>query len=293
MIKTFMVAKKIIFHSIDMQKLGQHFLKNPAVLEKIADALSLADGDRVVEVGSGHGELTEPLVRAAWGTRCHILCIEKDHALIKGLELLAAQENSSDGGVRIKIVEGDILKLLPTLAAMDKIVGNIPYYITGKLLRILSEVENKPERAVLLVQKEVAERICATPPSMNRLSASVQFWADPAIAAMVPRKDFSPPPKVDSAIVVLNKKDFVPESAPWPPGRGPSVDPQQYYRAVRAIFAQPRKTLLNNLASMGDGDGAKNDIAARLESINIDPGARPQDLGIDQIIAIAKAPLWG
>ena len=93
-----------------------------------------------------------------------------------------------------------------------KIVGNIPYYITGKLLRIISELEHKPERTVLLIQKEVALRICATPPDMNRLAASVQFWADAEIIAHVPRNDFSPAPEVDSAVVVLNAKIITPRA---------------------------------------------------------------------------------
>jgi 16S rRNA (adenine1518-N6/adenine1519-N6)-dimethyltransferase len=261
-----------------MKKLGQHFLKNAMVLEKIVDALALADGDRVIEIGPGHGELTVPLVRAAQGKNCQIFCIEKDHALIKDLELLATTAT---------IIEGDALKLLPDIIT-TKIVGNIPYYITGKLLRVISELEQKPERTVLLIQKEVAERICTAPPNMNRLAASVQFWADTDIVAQVPRNDFAPAPDVDSAVIVLNIKtshhaarDLVRD-----------LDPALYYRAVRAIFAQPRKTLLNNLSAAAGKTIKKDDVGAQIKKIGIDPDARPQDLRIDQIASIASLGLW-
>jgi len=276
-----------------MQKLGQHFLKNTAVLEKIVGALALTDNDRVIEIGPGHGELTTPLVRAAQGKHCEIFCIEKDHALIGELEQFATRENvvatnSTDNemntGSHVTIVEGDALKLLPNMVA-TKIVGNIPYYITGKLLRIVSELEHKPKRTVLLIQKEVAERICAAPPDMNRLAASVQFWADAEIVAHVPRKDFSPVPDVDSAIIMLTTKPI----SGKPAG---DIDSALYYRAVRAIFAQPRKTLLNNLSMAAGETIKKNDISAQIEKIGANSDARPQDLGVDQIASIASLDLW-
>jgi 16S rRNA (adenine1518-N6/adenine1519-N6)-dimethyltransferase len=263
-----------------MQKLGQHFLKNTAVLEKIVDALALADGDCVTEIGSGHGELTAPLMRAAKKENCTVTGIEKDHALIPALMALAGEMKPG----RLSIIEGDVLKLLPEMAA-TKIVGNIPYYITGKLLRTISELKHKPERVVLLIQKEVAERICATPPDMNRLAASVQFWADAEIVAQVPRKDFSPPPDVDSAVIVLNTKISAEKGVR-------DLDPALYYRAVRAIFAQPRKTLLNNLSAAAGETIKKDGVRAQIKKIGIDPDARPQDLGVEQIIAIAGLNLW-
>ncbi|HEY5221286.1 MAG TPA: 16S rRNA (adenine(1518)-N(6)/adenine(1519)-N(6))-dimethyltransferase RsmA [Candidatus Paceibacterota bacterium] len=264
-----------------MQKLGQHFLRNAAINQKIVAALALAKGDHIIEIGPGHGELTVPLARTAQDNHREIVCIEKDHSLIEGLELLAIKERTA---AVIKIVEGDALKLLPDLmTAKSKIVGNIPYYITGKLFRIMSEADQRPERAVLLIQKEVAERLCAVPPAMNRLAASVQFWAEPELLAVVPRKDFFPPPEVDSAAIILKNRVAT----------RPSIDPALYYRAVRAIFAQPRKTILNNLSAIAKNDSSKEDIAKTMKAIGVDPGARPQDLDIDAIIAIAKAPLWG
>ena len=217
-----------------------------------------------------------PLMRAAEKKNIAITSIEKDRALIPGLMALAGETASG----RLSIIAGDALKLLPGIVA-TKIVGNIPYYITGKLLRIVSELEHKPERTVLLIQKEVALRICTAPPAMNRLAASVQFWAVAEIIAQVPRKDFSPAPDVDSAVMVLSTKHAV--------NAMPSIDPTLYCRAVRAIFAQPRKTLLNNLSAVVGGVSKKNRAIALLKKIGLAPGARPQDLAIDQIISLAGA----
>jgi 16S rRNA (adenine1518-N6/adenine1519-N6)-dimethyltransferase len=284
-----------------MQKLGQHFLKNAKILDAIVAALRMEAGDRVIEIGPGHGELTLPLVRATekFGARAGatIISIEKDHALISSLAALGEKEAPG----RITIIEGDALKLLPdivrgvtstlnsgvagTVAATYKIVGNIPYYITGQLLRVISELDHKPDRTVLMIQKEVAERICSAPRAMNRLAASVQFWADATLVAVVPKKDFSPPPEVDSAIIVLDTK----KSTGGAKNKS-SIEPGQYYKTVRGIFSQPRKTLLNNLVAMGGGE--KEKIAGRLAALGIDPAARPQDLAIEQIIAIANAVLW-
>jgi 16S rRNA (adenine1518-N6/adenine1519-N6)-dimethyltransferase len=128
-----------------------------------------------------------------------------------------------------------------------------------------------------MVQKEVAERICAEPPRMNRLAASVQFWAQPKIIARVPRTDFSPPPEVESAVVEFTVRA---------PAIGNGLPEERYYKAMRAIFAQPRKTVLNNVAA-GSG-GNRNEIAASLSALAIDPNSRPQDLSIEKISRIAE-----
>lgn len=275
-----------------MQKLGQHFLKNDAALANIVKVIAPADGDWIVEIGPGHGELTVPLLRAVQNKRFTVVCIEKDRSLAEVLRSLLIKETAGGNSTAI-IQEGDALKLLPALVESNdhgkgivryKVVGNIPYYITGKLLHVLSELDRKPERVVLLIQKEVAERICAAPPKMNRLAASVQFWAHPAIVTLVPRRDFSPPPEVDSAIIALDKR-----TAP----HKESADPAAYYRAVRAIFAQPRKTLLNNLAMAGAEGGSRVKIAERLRDIGLNPELRPQNLAVEQIGLVAKALLWG
>jgi 16S rRNA (adenine1518-N6/adenine1519-N6)-dimethyltransferase len=270
-----------------MQRLGQHFLKNKTVLQTIVEAIDIKNGDKIIEIGAGHGELTIPLLRASEKLDCAITSIEKDRELVPGLALLSKKEKEG----RLTIIEGDALKVLTTLAAENpnsrtkaspyKVVGNIPYYITGKLLRVISELEKKPTTTILLIQKEVALRICAVPPEMNRLAASVQFWADAKILASVPRKDFAPSPDVDSAVILLALREIP-----------ASTNSMQYYRAVRGIFSQPRKTLLNNAWAMAGELYSKEQVTDKLKKLAIDPEGRPQDVTVDQICAIGKT-LWG
>lgn len=283
-----------------MQPLGQHFLKNRSMPGKIIGALELAAGDVIFEIGPGHGELTTSLAAACEPLGCKIVAIEKDAELVEilkngdPLKNIPALKN-------VEFVHGDVLKILTgeikaRAPKHFKVVGNIPYYITGKLLRVISELTQKPDRAVLMVQNEVAERICDVPPDMNRLAASVQFWAKPKIIATISKNDFSPPPKIDSAVIALTTKKEMPD-----------IDAEKYYAALRAIFAQPRKTILNNIAeifkkvsSPQHDDGkigkTKEEISAALERIGVNPGHRPQNLSIEDIIGIAsslKPDFWG
>jgi 16S rRNA (adenine1518-N6/adenine1519-N6)-dimethyltransferase len=246
-----------------MQRLGQHFLKNKEIITKIVNTLHIKSGDIIIEIGPGHGELTEQLV-----TR--IIAVEKDRQLAHYLK--KKFENKKN----IEIIDGDILKLLPSLVAdyllpvtNYKVVGNIPYYITGHLLRILSELEHKPETITLLIQKEVAERIVAEPPSMNLLAAVTQSWAEPKIIAHVRRKEFFPPPQVDSAVITLSPKPH-------------SLNPR-YFAFLRTLFKQPRKTIVNNLMTDDEFQMTKGELTQKLQEINIDPGARPQNLSLTEI----------
>jgi len=253
-----------------MKRLGQHFLRNAAVADKIASALGVGAGDAVIEIGSGHGELTRRIVKASAGA-ANITVLEKDARLAAALvrDLPA-----------VTVKEGDALRLLPSAVsemggASWKLVGNIPYYITGKLLRLVSELPHKPERTILMVQDEVAERLSAKPPHMNRLAASVQFWADATIIARVPKGDFSPPPEVDSAVVLLALRE-----------NDGDVGQDRYYSAVRAVFSQPRKTILNNVAA--HADKSREFIEKTLAQAGINASERPQDLAIDNVATIAK-----
>jgi 16S rRNA (adenine1518-N6/adenine1519-N6)-dimethyltransferase len=255
------------------RKLGQHFLKNPAVARAMAQALDLKPGDVVVEIGPGQGQLTQALVTAGAGIK--IIAIEKDPALAE-----EARQRFKDNPA-IQIASGDALKELQATsyklqAISYKVTGNIPYYITGRLLRIIGELDPRPELAVLMVQKEVAERIVAGPPRMNRLAASVQFWAEPRIVRNVGRKEFNPAPEVDSAVILLQARETAPPAT--------SEDAAAFYRAVRTLFAQPRKTVLNNLKS-GLGDEKAVEI---LERWGVDLRARPQVLSIAEIANISK-----
>jgi 16S rRNA (adenine1518-N6/adenine1519-N6)-dimethyltransferase len=254
-----------------MKFLGQHFLKNNAVILKIIAALDIKSGETIVEIGPGHGELTLPLAEACKKIGANIIAIEKDRKLAEALRLV-----TSGSASEVKVIDGDVLETLSRYATQGfKLVGNIPYYITGHLLRTVGELETKPERCVLMIQKEVAERISFTPPKMNRLAASVQFWAEPELITRVDKNDFSPPPEVDSVVIMLTTKHPQPKGA------------ERYYAAVRTIFAQPRKTILNNLAV----NYPKEKILEFLKSASLDPESRPQNLTVGQIQKIADGHL--
>lgn len=270
--------------------LGQHFLKNPAVVKKIISTLAPQRGEVVIEIGAGHGELTRELAKACAENDCELFSIEKDPALAEELaaerlatERLTAERPAKDIG-HARIVRGDALKLFAAGFAEKeaagrpyKIVGNIPYYLTGHLLRLLSELPRHPLRSVFMLQKEVAERIVAEPPRMNRLAASVQFWAKPKIVAAVPKENFHPMPKVDSAVVMLNAK----------PTDDETISTSRYYVALRALFAQPRKTILNNLISKSAK--TKDEIASAIRESGLNPNDRPQNATVEAITRIAEA----
>jgi 16S rRNA (adenine1518-N6/adenine1519-N6)-dimethyltransferase len=258
-----------------MQKLGQHFLKNPAVIKKIIAGADIKKSETIIEIGPGHGELTIPLAEACAKIGANVVAIEKDGKLAEDLRFKIQD-------LRIKTVEildRDALSILKSKILNPKsfkLLGNIPYYITGHLLRTIGELETKPELCIFTIQKEVAERICAEPPKMNRLAASVQFWAEPKIIANVPRANFSPAPKVDSAIIKLEVRAR----------RYEVRDQEKYYATVRMLFAQPRKTILNNLAA--DQGTDKENVAEKLAKLGIDPNLRPQNLTIEDICEIAR-----
>jgi 16S rRNA (adenine1518-N6/adenine1519-N6)-dimethyltransferase len=289
------------------QRLGQHFLINRAVLSKIAGAALCGSPDLVVEIGSGHGELTEQLR----GVRCKV--VEKKQtdksgdgidpkivAVEKDPRLAAVLRRKFAGDGRIEIIEGDIRKLLPSLASPARwsfsegghlacppelqrrwaprtynLVGNLPYYLTSFLFRIVSELPHKPDRCVFMVQKEVAERLAATPPRMNKLSASVQYWGLPRVLFDVPARDFSPPPEVASSVIEITALTDAPD-----------VDEKNYYSTVRAVFKQPRKTVLNNLREGFPNESAEY-IASLLVKAGIDPSCRPQNLDVGSIKRLA------
>ncbi|MBI3046219.1 MAG: ribosomal RNA small subunit methyltransferase A [Candidatus Harrisonbacteria bacterium] len=260
------------------QRLGQHFLINKSAIKKIIAALNLQPNDIIIEIGPGKGALTFPLTAECQKIGCKVVAIEKDPELAKNLELGIRNYG------RIKILRGDVLKDLPTLIHNSsfiiqnyKVVGNIPYYITGKLLRILSELENKPELTILMIQKEVAQRIVAKPPKMNLLAAAVQFWAEPKILFTLKPADFSPPPEVNSAVIRLTTKQQI-------------TTDNNYYKLLHIIFKQPRKTILNNLKT--GLKMPKNKIEIALKSLKIDPNSRPQNLSLEQINSLLTQELF-
>ncbi len=245
--------------------LGQHFLKDKNKVEIIIKALEISEGGFVIEIGPGKGALTKELISV--DESIELVGIEKDKKLAKKLE------EDFKGDVKIK--EGDVLKILPNLTdriGEYKVIGNIPYYITGQLFRVLGGLKNKPEKIVLTIQKEVAQRVTSRPPKMNRLAASVQVWGKINIVDYIPKKCFKPVPKVDSAVIeIIPFKDTVDDG---------------YYKTMRVIFKHPRKTVLNNLnISLGVD---KDKISQILERIGASKKIRPQRLDVGDIKKIKK-----
>lgn len=286
------------------QRLGQHFLVNKSAIERIITALDLQKNDIIIEIGPGEGALTIPLAKECEKIGCKIIAIEKDPNLAKKLG-----ENLQLSIPNFQMVVGDALRILPKLATdwklevaaygeprqereNWKLTGNIPYYITGKLLRILSELDKKPELIVLTIQKEVAERIIAQPPRMNLLAAAVQIWAEPKIIGYLKPKDFSPPPEVESIIIQLTTKAQLPTAK----------ELEKYYKLIKILFKQPRKTILNNLeagwsAKLPNGGTnlsaklKKNGILKILHSVGLQGNERPQNLSIETIQKLSIANL--
>ncbi len=268
-----------MFKKIRAKKsLGQNFLMNKSKLRKIVDALEFKKGDTIIEIGPGHGELTDEIIARLQNCKIKkIILVEKDEKLVEILKNLRETKWKQNKDT-IKIIAGDIFKILPKIISDQqfaisnyKIAGNIPYYITGYLLRVISELKFKPETVVFTIQKEVAQRICAQPPRMNLLAASVQFWAEPKIIGYISKKDFRPAPKVDSAIIRLRIKN-----------KELRIKDDNYYQFIRVLFKQPRKTILNNLKSQISN--LKNDeFLKKIVKAGVNPNDRPQNLTIEQI----------
>ena len=207
--------------------LGQHFLNNKKSLEEMARAAEISKNDIVLEVGPGLGSLTEILAARAK----KVIAVEKDRELIPILrERFRNYKN-------VEIIQGDILKIENWKVKIGnfKVVANLPYYITSRFLRLfLSQTEFGSKLMVLMVQKEVAERICAKPPKMNLLALSVQLYAKPEIIRKVSKGQFSPPPKVDSAIIKISL-------------RRPTSKSEQILALAKIAFQQKRKMLRHSL----------------------------------------------
>lgn len=262
-----------------MQHLGQHFLKNKSAISDSIATLDITRGETIIEIGSGEGALTLPLLDACTVKGAHLISIERDRELAENLGSLLASQ-----GKEARIITGDALELLPKLISQltsqsinYKIVGNIPYYITGQLLRLLSELVVKPLRTVLMIQKEVAERLMSMPPRMNLLAASVQYWAKPRLIRSLKQTDFSPPPKVLSSIV-----SFTPLALEH------TAPARIYFEFLHIAFKQPRKMLVNNLMS-SEKFKSKEEVLAFMLAHNLPPTARAQTLSIAQLSTLAEA----
>lgn len=263
------------------QKLGQHFLINPEVSRAIAAALEPSAGEAIIEVGPGHGELTQEIVSAIESGKpenIKLIAVEKDPLLAAGVRQQFQKYPN------VEVIEADILKFLadparqPLLRGTYKLVGNLPYYLTGHLLRIVGDLKQKPALSLFMVQKEVAERMSAKPPRMNRLAAAVQFWSEPQMLFNISRNDFDPPPEVDSSVVLLR-----------PRSQNEERDAAAFYETIQALFAQPRKTIFNNLRKAFAARKLTTETAAKLlKGAGVDPKARPQNVSLEKIRELAN-----
>jgi len=250
------------------KSLGQHFLTSQKTLEKIVEVARLKEGETVLEIGPGGGALTRSLLNA--GAR--VIAVEKDDELIPLLEETFAQEIATR---QLTLIHNDILNFKPEdrdyqLKAKNyKLIANIPYYLTGQILRQFIASGTPPTLAVLMLQKEVAERITARDGKESILSVSVKAYGTPRYIRTVPAGSFSPPPKVASAVLLvdnINRSNFL------------STDEKKFFSIVKRGFAQKRKMLKNNLGIKG----------GELAACGVAPKARAEDLTLEQWLCLAK-----
>jgi 16S rRNA (adenine1518-N6/adenine1519-N6)-dimethyltransferase len=255
------------------KSLGQYWLRDEAVLRQIVELAEVGDGDTVVEIGPGKGALTGYLLEAGAG----VVAVEYDEVLAKMLGEKSAELFPTplvSPKISLEVVQGDFLEFdLQSLPVGYKIVGNIPYYITGKIVRKCLLEPNKPSLVVLLVQKEVAERIAAPVGKLSILGVLSQFYAEISLGPVVSADKFDPPPKVDSQVVVLRPR--------------PNTTPDKNFdRIVKAGFSAKRKKLKTSLS--GGLGIAKPEAEKLLKTAALDPNARAQDLSVADWIRLTK-----
>jgi len=259
-----------------LKRLGQNFLIDKNIVRKIIKTAELKSTDIILEVGPGLGVLTKEIAKYAK----KIITVEKDPRMIKSLRKNLQEFKN------IKIIQEDILKFKITNFKFQnyKIIANLPFYITAPVIRKFLEADNAPERMVLVIQKEVAQRICAKPPKMNLLAVSVQFYAAPKIISYIPKKSFRPKPKVDAAIIkIIPHKKYKDINS--------CAKRQALFRVVRVGFSHPRKQLVNNLLAMDLSNGLKlnkKKLSALLLKHGIKPSQRAETLTIDDWLKLSK-----
>ncbi|MGK7891110.1 MAG: 16S rRNA (adenine(1518)-N(6)/adenine(1519)-N(6))-dimethyltransferase RsmA [Leptolyngbyaceae cyanobacterium] len=277
------------------KRFGQHWLKDEQILNHIVAAADVSGSDRILEIGPGTGLLTRRLVpyaervvavevdrnlckklRAEFQSSHHFFLVEGDYLNLNLVEQFAVQCSSENTGSH----PGETKNLSDWLP-LNKVVANIPYYITGPILENLLGTISQPnpqpfESIVLLVQKEVGDRLCATAgtKAFGALSVRVQYLAECEIVCLVPAKSFSPPPKIDSAVVRLKPRSFDPVAA----------NPKRLETLVKIGFATKRKMLRNNLKSLIERDR----LTQILETLGINPQARPEDLSVGQWVTLSQ-----
>lgn len=249
------------------KSLGQHWLRDRDVLAHIADSAEIESSDTVLEIGPGLGTLTSELLRRAG----KVIAVEFDTELARKLP-------GQFPGKNLEVRNQDILTFdLSELPPGYKVVANVPYYITSKIVQLLMTAANKPSIAVLLVQKEVAERLAAQPGDMSILAVSAQVYAEVTLGDVVPSALFTPPPKVDSQVVILKTRAM----------SLVEVDAEKaFFRIVKAGFSAKRKKLRSSLAGGLGID--KSQAEALLAQASISADSRAEDLTIRDWLNLAR-----
>lgn len=254
------------------KKLGQNFLIKRTVVDRIVRAAELVEGERVLEIGPGIGTLTQGVAQSG----AQVTAIELDRRLLEVLDTtLEAYDN-------VNIIHGDVLKVnIPEIMNHEpfKVIANLPYYITTPIIMSLLESRLPIERLVVMVQKEVAERMVASPGSKlyGALSVAVQYYTDPYIVMDVPAKSFLPAPEVTSAVICCPLREEPPVS----------VHSESYFfRVVKAGFAQRRKTFANTMKTTGLSKERIEEILGKAE---IDGQRRGETFTLNEFAEIANA----
>ena len=260
------------FHLRTSKRLGQNFLINSAIVQGIVEAAELSPGDRVLEIGPGIGTLTQGLAEAG----AEITAVELDKKLPEVLaHTLAGYDN-------VRILQGDILKVdIPGIMGEGtfQVVANLPYYITTPILMTLLERKLPITRIVAMVQKEVAERMTASPwgKDYGALSVAVQYYTEPRMVMEVPPKSFLPAPEVDSMVIACKVREAPPVSV---------EDEDLFFRLVKAAFGQRRKTLANALKGAGF---PKEDILPAFQRAGISLQRRGETLSLEEFARLSNA----
>jgi 16S rRNA (adenine1518-N6/adenine1519-N6)-dimethyltransferase len=253
------------------KSLGQNFLHDPNALDKIVDLADLTLDTTVLEIGPGTGNLTRRLVHVAG----QVIAVEVDDRLVPLLQREFAPDEN------VQIFHADILETKITDLVGDSpyvVVANLPFYITSAILRHLLESAHKPQRMIVTVQREVAERLVAEPGDLSLLAVSVQFYGNPQIAMRLNPAAFWPRPDVESAVMRIDVYPAPPVDVP---------DEKSFFRVVRAGFGQKRKQLRNSLSAGLHLD--KGQVDTFLIQAGIDPQRRAETVSLDEWAALTRA----
>ena len=244
---------------------GQNFLISKNIISKIIAAAQIKPSEIILEVGPGTGNLTRTLLEVG----ASVIAVEKDRELTALLKLKMKNE-------KLRIIEGDILKFDESLIKKPyRIIANIPYYLTGKLIQKFLLSNDRPVEMILMVQKEVGERIAARPPKANYLSSLVGFLAKAEILFRVGQENFWPKPKVDSVMVKIVPRPTAAE-----------VDTNEFIVFLRKIFKQPRQTLFNNLVKNGFSRPTTEKL---FQDFNLPKNTRAQTLSVSELVKMFQS----